>query len=216
MTGQDRITAILAECKAAGRSSPAGLAWHEFWSWLSAAKPADTPNPPVPLILAASGESDASKHHRLRQQLEWADRHDRLDEAITRLAAIPVEQWNASSLESWNQDSYPPPWHWGWTSDPKPKISAEDATKLIEHLRANWDEVAGHELGRVTSPLRFEGAKRRRLVVRARSDASPPWGSWFSLARGGNRRAFTRFRAAVNAAIKPHEVDHIDFDLRPL
>lgn len=151
MTGQDRIAATLSEYKAAGRSSPAGLAWHEFWSWLSAAKPADTPNPPPPLILAASGESDASKHRRLRQQLEWADRHDLLDEAIARLVAIPIEQWNASSPESWNQDSYP-----------------------------------------------------------------PPWGSWLSLARGGSRRAFTRFRAAVNAAIKPHEVDHIDFDLRPL
>lgn len=202
---------MLAECKAAGRSTPAGLAWHEFWSWLSAAKPADTPNPPVPLILAAAGESDASKHHRLRQQLEWADRHDLLDGALARLAAIPVEQWNASSLTSWSQDSYTLPGHWGWTSDPKPKMSAKTATKLIERLRANWDEIAGHELGRVTSPLRFEGAKRRRLVVLAKSDASPPWGSWYFLARDERRRLFTRFRAAVNATITPHAVDHIDF-----
>lgn len=90
-------------------------------------------------------------------------------------------------------------------------MSAETATKLIEHLRANWDEVAGHELGRVTSPLRFEGAKRRRLVVLASSDASPPWGNWYSLARDERRRLFTRFRAAVNATITPHAVDHIDF-----
>jgi hypothetical protein len=101
----------LAECKIAGRSSPAGLAWHEFWCWLSAGKPAGATNPPIPLILAASGESDASKHLRLRQQLEWADRHNLLDEALARLVAIPVEQWNVSSLESWNQDSHAPPGH---------------------------------------------------------------------------------------------------------
>jgi hypothetical protein len=164
--------------------------------------------------LAVSGESDASKHHRLREQLEWADRYDLLDGALARLAAIPVERWNTGSVGSWNEDSYPPPWHWGWTSDPKPKISAEDATKLIERLRAHWHEIAGQELGRVTSPHRFKGVKRRRLVVLARGDASPPWGSWFFLARDGNRRSFTRFRAAVNAAIKPHGVDHIDFELR--
>jgi len=106
MTGKGRIEAALAEYKAAGRSSPAGMAWHEFWTGLSTAKPADAPNPPVPMILAASGESDASKHSRLRQQLDWADRHGLLDVALSRLTAIPEEQWNTGSLDRWHLDSY--------------------------------------------------------------------------------------------------------------
>jgi hypothetical protein len=106
MMGKDRIEAFLADCKAAGRSSPAGMAWHEFWTWLSAAKPADADGPPVPLILAASGESDASKHSRLRKQLDWADRHGLLDVALSWLADLPAERWNTGRLDSWHADSY--------------------------------------------------------------------------------------------------------------
>ena len=70
-------------------------------------EPEDGPRPPVPLILAASGESDAAKHNRLRQQLEWADGHGFLPVALSRLAAIPPERWNSGSLGSWHTDNYP-------------------------------------------------------------------------------------------------------------
>ena len=101
-----RIEAYLAECKGVGRSSPAGSAWHDFWTRMSAAKPAGVSDPPVPLILAASSESNASKHRRLREQLEWAERNGLLDVALSWLAAIPAEQWNVSSLDRWHVDSY--------------------------------------------------------------------------------------------------------------
>ena len=105
MTGIEQIDAVMVEHKTAGRSSPAGKIWHEFWSELSAMKPARTDKPPVPLILAASDESDAKKHARLRQQLEWADRLDLLDVALSKLAAIPHEKWNTGNLDRWHTDT---------------------------------------------------------------------------------------------------------------
>jgi hypothetical protein len=207
-TPDPRIDEFLAALKADGRSSPKD--WHRFHLFLKANKQTGQKDPPVPLILAASDESNATKHHCLSAQLHWAQENGCLDESLRYLSEIPVEQWNSCSLEQWDQDSYHN-LHWGWTSDPKPKMTTKTAAKLVEHLRSHWDEIAGEELSSVTSPLRFEGAKGRRLVVLARSDTTPPWGSWSSLARGENTKFFTRFRAAVNAAIKPHEVDHIDF-----
>ena len=82
------------------------MAWHEFWTWLSAAGPVYADGPPVPLILAASGEPDATKHSRLRKQLVWADRHGLLDAALSRLAALPAECWNTGSPDSWDAHSY--------------------------------------------------------------------------------------------------------------
>ena len=101
-----RTEGYLAECKGVGRSSPAGSAWHDFWTRMSAAKPAGVSDPPVPLILAASSESNASKHRRLREQLEWAERNGLLDVALSWLSAIPAEQWSVSSLDRWHVDSY--------------------------------------------------------------------------------------------------------------
>jgi hypothetical protein len=59
------------------------------------------------LILAASDESNATKHHRLSAQLYWAQENGCLDDALRYLSNIPVEEWNSSPLEQWNQDSYP-------------------------------------------------------------------------------------------------------------
>ena len=132
---------------------------------------------------------------------------------ICYLESIPVEEWEICSLENWHQDSYSYLLHYsyGWTSDPKPKVSVRTKTKLIENLRAKWDEIAGTELRGITSPIRFSGAKGRRLVVFSKREATPSWGIWIMLEQGDNRKSFTRFRAAVNMAINPHEVDHIDF-----
>lgn len=211
-TSDLRIEGFLAALKADGRSSPKD--WHRFHQFLQTKMQAGQKAPPVPLILAASDESNATKHYRLSAQLYWAQEYGCIEDALRYLKDIPAEQWNSCSLEQWNQDSYPN-WHWGWTSDPKPKSSAESAAHAIEILRARWDEVAGQELRGVTSPLRFEGAKGRRLVILAKREASPPWGTWTSLDQGENRKLFTRFRAAVNAAIEPLEVDHIDFVHEP-
>jgi hypothetical protein len=60
----------------------------------------------------------------------------------------------------------------------------------------------------------FSGRKGRRLVVYADPDIQPAWGNWFRLSNvESERRAFTRFRTAINKAIAPHEIDHVDFTI---
>jgi hypothetical protein len=105
-TPDPRISGYLATLKQQGRSSPAGIPWHRFFEMLCAHKRADGSNPPVPLILAASGASNANKHERLGAQLDWARENDCLEQAMAALTAIPPEQWNAAPSERWDEDCY--------------------------------------------------------------------------------------------------------------
>lgn len=183
------------------RSSPTAMAWHQFWLALQDLSKDSSDKPPPPFILAASGESNASKLSRLAGQLLWAQKHDCLPAALRLLAAIPADQWNWGNKESWEQNSY---WGenytFGWTSDPKPKLAKIESVRLVGLLRANWPNIAGQEFAEKSSPFRFTGAKGRRLVCRVRRGSQPPKGS-----------AFTALRASINIAIVPHMVDHVDF-----
>lgn len=101
-----RIDDFLKAIRAEGRSSPEGTYWREFYEFLQArAKPGQTP-PKSPLILAASGESNRTKHDRLRVQLDWASEAGCLQEAIGYLQGIPVDHWNSGNRECWDKDSY--------------------------------------------------------------------------------------------------------------
>ena len=87
-------------------------------------------------------------------------------------------------------------------------------TRSIENLKANWTGIVGAELAAMTRPLRFTGPKSRRLVVAADASAKPPWGSWSVLSTYlPERRSFTAFRTAINAAIAPLRVDHVEFQV---
>jgi hypothetical protein len=90
--------------------------------------------------------------------------------------------------------------------------TADDLQKHLVRLHATWHVVAGEDLARATRPLSFEGAKARRLLVHADAGRKPPCGAWNHLSSNeAERRTFTSFRAAINRAIAPHEVDHVDF-----
>jgi hypothetical protein len=102
-----RIDQFLNMIKAEERSSPAGMHWQEFYEFLQTKNLSNQRKPPVPLILAASAESDAAKHSRLSSQLQWALENGCLDEAIRRLLRIPADKWNSCPLDQWEQDSYP-------------------------------------------------------------------------------------------------------------
>jgi hypothetical protein len=107
MTPDDRKQAFLDIVKSEGRSSPEGIFWHQFYEFLKSRKlRPDNPDPPVPLILAAASESDASKHHRLSSQLQWAIMNNCLDEAVDYLNRIAPENWNRGSLEHWDREYY--------------------------------------------------------------------------------------------------------------
>ena len=80
--------------------------WNNFFILLKTFKQPGDLDPPVPLILAASGESDASKHLRLSKQLQWALDHDCLNEAIDFLRDLSFDKWNSGPLDTWNKEYF--------------------------------------------------------------------------------------------------------------
>ena len=107
MSDAAAIDAFLARLKSEGRSSPAGMHWHEFHRWLSARASKTMSKAPAPLILADSGASDASKHARLREQLHWASNAGAVEEALKWLQALPSDAWNEAPLHRWYEDNWP-------------------------------------------------------------------------------------------------------------
>jgi hypothetical protein len=100
-----KIQTFLDDIRKDGKSSPTGKYWNDFYEFLKEAKNTGEPDPPKPLILAASGESDESKHNRLLQQLQWALDQSYLDEALNYLKRLSID-WNVGSLDDWNKSSY--------------------------------------------------------------------------------------------------------------
>jgi hypothetical protein len=99
-----------------------------------------------------------------------------------------------------------------WDFKSKDRPSPQVLENCMDALMSQWSEIAGKELSGITRPLAFTGNKARRLLVRADNESRPPWGGWAHLSQvESERRTFTKFRASVNKAISPHEVDHIDF-----
>jgi len=108
MTDEDRRQQFLTAIKSQGRSSPTGKYWADFHALLKRYSSAgEGKDPPVPMILAASGESDRSKHDCLARQLLWAIDHGCFAEAVSFLEGLTDdEQWNIGSADSWDQDYY--------------------------------------------------------------------------------------------------------------
>lgn len=106
MSDQHDIETFLERIKSEGRSSPAGIHWHKFYEHLQSRKLPGSVDPPVPMILAASGESNASKHHRLSQQLQWALQNECLGDAITYLEELGADCWNLGTEDRWFEESY--------------------------------------------------------------------------------------------------------------
>ena len=105
MTADDRLQAFLNKIKAENRSSP--YAWHDFYTYLKGFKTNELDvDPIVPLILAASGASNAEKYQRLSAQLQWAKDRKKLDQAIDWLEALPIADWNYCSSDKWQKSSY--------------------------------------------------------------------------------------------------------------
>src|SRR6266702_1005740 len=101
------ISTFLEQIKSEGRSTPAGQHWNVFHELLCRhAARIGVGRPPVPFILAASGESDSSKHRRLGEQLRWAQVNGSLKEALEFLRGLRPDQWNRGTVENWDRSSY--------------------------------------------------------------------------------------------------------------
>jgi len=166
--------------------------------------------PPVPLILSGwSYTNDAEKAERWKATKAWAEQN-----ALSELITVPPEDWYSVEKPS----SYPigplgRPTYLPWRFEPAPKPSADDVKAAFVRLIDKWAKIAG-ALSEYTRPSRITGRKRRRLLVtRLPSAPPPPWGDWGKLGGGDPRRRFTELRQAVNAAVAPLEIDHIDFEI---
>lgn len=95
--------------KAAGKSSPAGIHWHRLWKRLKrfAINDADAKSLRRPLILGGDIASDAVKHVRLSEQLDWANQHGCFSLAIKIMENIPDSGWNINDPKHWDDEH---PW----------------------------------------------------------------------------------------------------------
>lgn len=95
---------FLESLRADNRSSPIGMHWENFRMHLvrSAIKDAQY-KLPNPLFLGGDIASYADKYRRLSEQLDWAETHGCLDEALVYLAKLPSNAWTTSDGSDWDQ-----------------------------------------------------------------------------------------------------------------
>ena len=166
----------------------------------------------VPLILAGWGYSnDIEKIRRWEETVAWASYNGCADLVeVSSEDFYYVDEPTSYAVGPMGGPMYRP-WDYEEKERPLPDQIAEHLQTLISH----WEDIVGPDLARVSSPVAFTGAKARRLLVQVDGAVRPPWGSWQALSQvEADRRTFTEFRASINAAIAPHEVDHIDFTTR--
>ncbi len=166
--------------------------------------------PPVPLILGGWAYSNnIQKQARWQATIAWAKHHG-LSHLVDN---VPDEfMYFVSEQSLYEAGPFGGPMYLEWNFDSKPQISSAERTAAIQILQSNWKTIADDELGNATRPLRLTGRKGRRLLVLVTSNLTPRWGSWTTLAREEQkRRTFTALRVAVNRAVFPLEIDHIDF-----
>lgn len=184
---------------------PLPLVWNAIYErLLKASRERLFPPPPVPLILGAWWfTSDFEKQEQWRATLDWAERHG-FSDLIGPLTAVLM--YCVDKPTSYKIGALGPQ-----CTDPKRKPSSAERKHTLKRLEENWDDIAGPDLAAATRPKRLTGRKGRRLLVAARIDVRPPWGTWTMLPTDERRRHFTRFRGAINARAAPAEIDHVDF-----
>ena len=168
------------------------------------------PLPPIPLILGGWNYSnDIEKRNRWEDTVAWATSNG----CVEVVAGIPDHDFYfVSEPSTYAIGPTGGPLYRSWNFDSKSRLSSEDISFHFKLLQSRWSEIAGPELSDITYPISFTGEKARRLLAHAEHSAVPPWGGWAHLsAVETERRTFTRLRTAVNKAIAPHEIDHIDF-----
>lgn len=191
------------------RVCPNPAAWCAAYERLaSAARQSNLDSPPRPIILSGWWyTNDTDKLTRWLEMIQWATTHgcmELLD--LKNDEFYVVETLTTHQIGPMGGVLKRP---WDFESKPIPSHDTVDAA--YAKLSERWSEIVGESLAEMTVPVRFTGTKKRRLLVR-HFQGTPPWGGWTCLSHlESERRTFTAFRSAINLAISPHEVDHIDF-----
>jgi hypothetical protein len=209
-SGVDRSTKVRATSH---RICPNPSTWNDVFKQLveyAEGHACNPVRPPPPVILAGWAYSnDTEKMRRWRETVDWASANGcaGIVEEISDQDFYQVEKPTTYSVGPIGGPCYRP-----WDFQARVRPPEDELAQHLEYLSAHWDYIAGPGLSTVTCPVAFTGKKARRLLVQADSAATPPWGGWSRRAADeAKRRTFTRFRRAVNKAINPHEVDHIEF-----
>lgn len=194
------------------RVCPQPSVWNDVYKRLlqvAAVRP-DMREVPVPLILAGwAWTNDVEKMDRWEMTVQWA-KEAGCEDIITAIAdedfrfvRVPTDYEIGPSGG---------PMYRAWDFERKERPEESVLIAALAKLRAEWPDLAVG-FAADTRPLRFCGAKARKLLVAVLFNASPPpWGKWHKRSYvEAERRTFTTFRRAVNKAIYPHVVDHIEF-----
>lgn len=188
--------------------------WHEIYELLKATWKKDGSvgtKPPVPLILSGwNFSNDIEKKNRWEDTLNWAEKHNYLN-LIEKLS--DEDCYFVDEPSNYEISPLGSPMFLSWNFTKRNTPTEQEIAQALDTLKQKWSEIVGSELGEITFPLRFTGNRKRRLLVSAKSDYEPDWGTWFELFSDERRRAFTYFRRAINKAISPLHVDHIDFEV---
>ncbi|MBZ0146161.1 MAG: DUF721 domain-containing protein [Pseudorhodoplanes sp.] len=197
------------------RICPNPIAWNQTFERLTehATRRLCVPaSPPAPLILAGwAYTNDVEKRQRWEETVAWANANG-CAEIINEIADsdyYAVENPSAYIIGPLGGPMYRP---WDYSAKARPK--SQDLNLYLDALVSRWPEIVGADLARATRPIAFSGRKARSLLVFADADVRPPWGDWLQLsALESERRTFTVFRSAINKAITPHEIDHVEFSV---
>jgi len=173
----------------------------------------EPPQPPLPLVLSGwSFSNDVEKAQHWEATLDWAKRNG----CEGLLADLPDTEFHVSHIPKAREaDDFDENGNLR-LSDRKLRPSVLMQAAWLEVLRERWLEIAVHSnVAPGTYPLAFTGEGFRSLLVQADASLRPVWGTWTKVDPDQpSKRAFRIFRAAVNRAIAPHEVDHIEFLIR--
>jgi hypothetical protein len=190
---------------------PNPIPWNAVYQRLIHAGEArtDLPKPPVPLILNGwVFSNDVEKMERWQETLQWAQTAGCAH--ITN-SLSDDDFYHTEEVSSYRIGPLGGPMHRSWDFEAKQKPEQDSLNAGLQRLIGHWNEVAAG-FSTITQPLGFTGTKARRLVIAVKSNGSPPWGAWDRLSHDEEkRRTFTAFRNAINATLRPNEVDHIDF-----
>jgi len=168
------------------------------------------PQPPRSLVLSGwIFSNDNERKTRWEETVRWASANNCLDliEDIPISDFYEVEELTTCQIGPLGGPMFRP-----WDYEPKEVPTQEALESCLNTLIAKWESIAGNDLSEITKPYMFTGKKARRLLVYYQNSTVPPWGAWSHLPDSeSKRRSFTKFRASINEAIAPHEVDHIEF-----
>jgi len=167
--------------------------------------------PPTPLILNGWVYSnDKEKQDRWNATVKWADDHG-LSHLIPELSESDI--YSVDEITTYTVGPMGGPMYLAWNSEPRTSPGRLDVENALKILTSNWAEIIGKDYSNFSMPQRFTGARKRRLVVSVKVNTKAPWGEWAFLQNDESRRVFREFRRKVNGAIKPLEVDHVDFEI---